>query len=58
MSHDYEQDRYRALETIYGIENQEPCIQNVGNIVAKVTFGLVISPSVIDTDYVPRRVDY
>lgn len=42
MSHGYEQDRYQALETIYGIENEGPCIQNVGNIVAKVTFGLII----------------
>ncbi len=47
----YQQDRYQALETIYGIENADPCIQSMGKIVAKVTIGL-IGPSVIDTDNV------
>lgn len=53
----YEQNRYQALETIYGIENESSCIQSMGTIVAKVTFGL-IGPFFIETDHVSRRVDY
>ncbi len=47
----YNQDRYQALEKIYGIENTNPCIQSMGTIVAKVTTGLIV-PFVIDTDNV------
>lgn len=34
----YKQNLYQALETIYGFENEGPCIQNLGDIFTKAIF--------------------